>query len=146
MKLLIALCLLTASCQTSPAAEQQLADIKKQVEELQQEPPSEERDAQVAELQAEAGEVVRQDRRSQTMWWAELVGAMVGLGGISGLAGSRFGKSRSAAAVSDLEDRLEDMELTVEDGFETLKEVMASFETGLHSAGEPAPEEAEATS
>lgn len=115
---------LFVGCATSPYAEEKLAAIEKERSELvvelealraqvEEEGVSEDVDKRLAELQAqlmnlkhEEDQVKDADRKDQMLGWAEVLGAILGLGGAAGYGASRLGKSRSAPIVDEIQKEL----------------------------------------
>lgn len=122
---------LLVGCVTSPAAQQKLDDITAQLEDLKTAPPTPERDAKAKELELEAQAVVRQDHQDQTLWWAQLAGAVVGGGSLAGVLGSRVGPSRSRKAVEEMREELDEMADSLTEAREMAESVFDAFVAGL---------------
>ena len=90
------------------------------------------------ELDASDTTITATDKQDQTLWWAQLAGAVLGAGGLGAL-GSRFGPSRSKKAVEEMELRVDWAEEEANKAAEFAQAILDSVKAGMATA--PAPEE-----
>jgi hypothetical protein len=117
----------------SPAAQEKILVIDQEMTEVSNLPPTPDRAERLAKLKNERETVISADKKDQAMWWAQLLGTIVG-GGALGGAASRLGRSRSQSAVDALQERMEEFEETVMEVFDTVQESTEAFERGMEVA------------